>query len=58
MFEEEIDIAKMLKMKKVNIYFTKIFSVLHKEDGDVNISNINNSTMMADSCVYLHKKWK
>ena len=57
LFEEEIDIAKLLKSKGIATYYTKAIRVNHKEDGDVSVSNLNNAKLMADSLNYVRNKW-
>lgn len=58
MFEEEIDIAKHFREKHIPVYYTDHIYVFHKEDGDVNVSNINNAKIMFESCSYVYEKWK
>lgn len=58
MYGEELDIAKKFKLLGISTYFTKEMRVIHKEDGDVSIANINHSETSKKSCVYIYNKWK
>lgn len=58
MFQEEIDIAKLFKQKEIPVMFTKYISVIHKEDGDIGMSNMNHSDLALESCLYIHQKWQ
>lgn len=58
LFEEEIDIAKLFKNRKIPVYYSSSINVNHKEDGDVSKANLNNQKQMAKSLNYVMKKWK
>lgn len=58
MYGEELDIAKKFKLLGISTFFTKEISVIHKEDGDISISNINHSEISKKSCLYIYNKWK
>ena len=58
MFCEELDLAHKAKQEGVkSVYFPEIH-VYHKEDGSINLSDMNVFERERDSFLYCYKKWK
>lgn len=57
LFAEEAHLAHMLFANKIDSYITKDIEVLHKEDGSMAISDINEKSESRKSVLIYYKKW-
>jgi GT2 family glycosyltransferase len=57
LFAEEAHLAHMLSRNNINSYITKGVEVIHKEDGSMTISNINEKTELRKSVLTYYTKW-
>lgn len=58
LFAEEAYLAHLLKQNNIKSFITKDISVLHKEDGSVGISNINEKSEIRKSVIKYYEKVK
>lgn len=56
LFAEEAYLAHVLEEKNIPVIFTKEIDILHKEDGSMNVSNINEKSELRKSVVYYYEK--
>lgn len=54
---EEGDLARKCKKNGIDIYYYDEIHIIHKEDGSMNLSNINLNEMQKKSYVYYYEKW-
>lgn len=58
LFSEEAILAKRAKTSKVKIIMTNKIKILHKEDGSISISKINENTELAKSYIYYFERYE
>lgn len=58
LFSEEAILAKKAKINKIQTKMTSKIKVLHKEDGSVSLSNINENKELAKSYIYYFEKYE
>ena len=56
LFAEEALLADILKTKKIDVYLTKDILITHKEDGSMNIANIDEMHEERKSIIYYYEK--
>lgn len=57
LFAEEAYLAHLLNAEGISSYLTKKIKVIHKEDGSMNVSNINQKKEIKKSVVYYFEKY-
>lgn len=58
LFSEEAILAKKAKTHRIQVRMTSKIGVLHKEDGSVSISNINENKELSKSYIYYFEKYE
>ena len=57
LFAEEAMLAHKAKKLKINTYYTDKISIIHKEDGSINMSDVNEYSEIGKSVIYYYEQY-